>query len=55
MIEVIERCMADRLNTDWKAQLKEWIPSYGESLIDNGELLNRTRENTLSILGLGKA
>ncbi len=54
MIEVIERCMADRLNTDWKAQLKEWIPSYGESLIDNGELLNRTRENTLSILGLGK-
>jgi malate dehydrogenase (quinone) len=55
MIEVIERCMSDRLNADWKTQLKQWIPSYGESLIDNGELLKRTRKNTLSVLGLTKA
>ncbi|MAA71056.1 MAG: malate dehydrogenase (quinone) [Bermanella sp.] len=55
MIEVIERCMAERLDTDWKARLKEWVPSYGESLVENGELLNRTRENTLRVLGLAKA
>ncbi|MGK0444178.1 MAG: malate dehydrogenase (quinone) [Bermanella sp.] len=55
MVEVIERCMAERLDTDWQARLKEWIPSYGESLIENGELLNRTRENTLRVLGLAKA
>ncbi|CCK75683.1 Malate:quinone oxidoreductase [Oleispira antarctica RB-8] len=60
MIEVIERCMAERLNSgsqsaDWQVRLKEWIPSYGESLIENGELLNRTREKTLRTLGLAKA
>ncbi len=55
MIEVIERCMSKRLNADWKTQLKEWIPSYGESLIENGELLKRTRKNTLSVLGLAKS
>ena len=55
MIEVIERCMSKRLNADWKTQLKEWIPSYGESLIENGELLKRTRKNTLSVLGLTKS
>jgi malate dehydrogenase (quinone) len=59
MIEVIERCLSDRLNTrgpdaDWQARLKEWIPSYGESLIDDGELLERTRDNTLRVLGLVK-
>ncbi len=59
MIEVIERCLADKLSADdqdtsWQARLKEWIPSYGESLIDNGELLTRTREQTLSVLGLAK-
>ena len=55
MIEVIERCMTDRLDEGWQTQLKEWIPSYGESLIEDDELLNRTRENTLSVLGLSKA
>jgi malate dehydrogenase (quinone) len=57
MIEVIERCLAERLNAraqgaDWQARLKEWIPSYGESLIEDGELLNRTRAKTLRVLGL---
>ena len=55
MIEVIERCMNDRLSTDWQTQLKQWIPSYGESLIENSELLKSTRKNTLSTLSLGEA
>jgi malate dehydrogenase (quinone) len=60
MIEVIERCMAERMTsgspeTNWRARLKEWIPSYGESLIEDGELLNHTRKKTLLVLGLDKA
>lgn len=55
MVEVIERCMADRLSADWKVQLKEWIPSYGESLIDNEALLKQTRSHTLQVLGLNKS
>jgi len=54
MIEVVERCMADRLEGDWKARLKEWVPSYGESLVENAELLGRIRQSTLSVLGLKK-
>ncbi len=53
MIDVIEKCFKDRLeNGDWKARLKEMIPSYGESLVDDGELLKRVRQNTLTTLEL---
>jgi malate dehydrogenase (quinone) len=53
MVDVIERCFADRLENDgWKAKLKEMIPSYGESLIENAELLRTVRENTLTTLKL---
>ena len=52
MIEVIERCFSTRLNTGWEARLKELVPSYGESLIDNADLLARVRSHTLSKLGL---
>ena len=52
MIEVIERCFADRLNNGWRARLQELVPSYGESLVDNSDLLARIRPNTLSSLKL---
>jgi len=53
MIDVIERCFADRLENDqWKAKLKAMIPSYGESLIEDAQLLNRVRADTLSTLKL---
>ncbi|WLQ15770.1 malate dehydrogenase (quinone) [Hahella aquimaris] len=55
MVDVIERCFKDRLSSaDWNAKLKEMIPSYGESLVDNAELLHRVRSRTLSVLGLDK-
>lgn len=54
MIEVLEKCFASRMQGEWKAGLKKMIPSYGESLIDNAELLKQTRERTLSVLGLKK-
>ena len=53
MVDVIERCFADRLESgDWKAKLKTMIPSYGESLIDDAKLLSDVRELTLSTLQL---
>lgn len=53
MVDVIERCFSDRLESDnWKAKLKEMIPSYGESLIDDAKLLTSVREMTLSTLKL---
>ena len=55
MVEVIERCLANRLNHDWQTRLKQWIPTYGQSLVDDAELLHRTREMTLHTLGLVSA
>jgi len=55
MVDVIEKCFADRLENDgWKAKLKEMIPSYGESLIDDAELLHKVRAQTLDTLKLNK-
>ncbi len=55
MIEVIERCFASRLTGDWQARLKELVPSYGESLVNDADLLARVREHTLSTLKLTSA
>jgi malate dehydrogenase (quinone) len=53
MIDVLERCFSDSLeNKGWKERLKEMIPSYGESLVDNAELLRTVREDTLTTLEL---
>jgi malate dehydrogenase (quinone) len=53
MIQVIERCLAGRLlASNWQASLKELVPSYGESLINDAALLQRVRQRTLATLGL---
>lgn len=53
MLDVIERCFADKVQTpEWQAKLKEMIPSYGQSLATNGELAEATRERTGEILKL---
>ncbi len=52
MIEVLERCFKDKMQSEWKARLKEIIPSYGEDLKTNEGLLNSIREHTLSTLKL---
>jgi malate dehydrogenase (quinone) len=53
MIEVIERCFAERVKSDdWQKKLKVMIPSYGQSLDENEELLHAVRERTLATLGL---
>ncbi len=53
IINVIERCFGTKLNSGgWKAELKEIIPFYGESLIDNVDLCRRVRADTAAVLGL---
>ena len=52
MIGVVERCFSARLNSGWQARLKELVPSYGESLIENADLLYRIRPENLKKLGL---
>ena len=53
MIDVLERCFAAQLNSaDWQQKLKQLVPSYGESLIENAGLLKATRARTLKTLKL---
>lgn len=52
MIGVIERCFSARLSEGWQARLKELVPSYGESLVEDAELLNRIRPQNLRKLEL---
>lgn len=53
MIQVIERCFSDQIKTDqWQSKIKSLIPSYGESLIDNSQLLAQVRSRTLHLLNL---
>jgi malate dehydrogenase (quinone) len=53
MLEVIDRCFKQRAKAAaWKHKLKEMIPSYGESLDENVELLHEVRKRTLDTLKL---
>jgi len=53
MLELIEKCFADRVKTSqWQAKLKEMIPSYGQSLAHDEALAIATRKRTHEILGL---
>jgi malate dehydrogenase (quinone) len=51
MLQVIERCFADKLKTGgWAAKLKEMIPSYGQSLAENAALCQQVRADTAAVL-----
>ncbi len=53
MLNVIERCFPSKVNTQkWQQKLKELVPSYGESLIENAELLQSIRQHTKQTLKL---
>lgn len=53
MLNVLEQCFADQLASEqWQKALKEIVPSYGQSLVENGELLKEIRQYTLETLGL---
>lgn len=51
--EILEKCFADKLKSDdWKEKIKEMIPTYEKSLIDDAELCRKTRKKTAEVLGL---
>jgi malate dehydrogenase (quinone) len=51
MLQVIERNFPEELRpAGWSVKLKEMIPSYGQSLIDNAALCQRVRAETADIL-----
>ncbi|WP_394348132.1 malate:quinone oxidoreductase [Pontibacter mangrovi] len=53
MLGLLERCFMHRMNTEeWQKKLKEMIPSYGQSLADDPELLERVRSYSSEVLGL---
>ena len=53
MISIIEECFAERMQkSNWVEKLKQMIPSYGESLATNSDLLRSVRAQTLETLQL---
>ena len=53
MIHVLERCFSVQLNSaTWQQKMKQLVPSFGESLIENADLLKQVRKRTLSTLNL---
>ncbi|MFJ7667171.1 malate:quinone oxidoreductase [Lysinibacillus sp. NPDC097195] len=53
MLEVIKKCFPQQAN-EWEPKLKEMIPSYGISLLQNPELLEEVHASTAETLGLNK-
>lgn len=53
MLSLLQRCFPERFNTDTcQAKIKEMIPSYGESLGENSQMLHEVRTMTSEILGI---
>lgn len=52
MIDVIDKCLSTRLSQGWQERLKGLVPSYGESLMNNADLLNKIRPAVLRNLDI---
>ena len=53
MLQVIERSFPEKLKTaGWSSKLKQMIPSYGQSLIENTALCLQVRAETAAVLNL---
>ncbi|KZR58046.1 malate:quinone oxidoreductase [Pseudobacillus badius] len=53
MLEVLQRCFPQHMG-EWEAKIKEMIPSYGMSLMQNPELLEEVHASTAQTLGLSE-
>src|SRR4030081_783780 len=52
-VSVLEKCFADELTASaWLPKLKEIIPSYGASLIEDAELCQHVRAETAQVLNI---
>ncbi|AKO53778.1 malate:quinone oxidoreductase [Marinobacter psychrophilus] len=53
MLDVLQRCFPEKMKTpEWQARMKVLVPSYGQSLEEDEELLLKVRERTLTTLKL---
>lgn len=53
MLDVLQRCFAGQVaSTEWQDKLRELIPSYGKSLVEDAALLKAVRSRTLEWLEL---
>lgn len=52
ILQVIEECFADELADEWMDKVKEMIPSYGISIVEDTDLFLAIRKDTLSTLKL---
>lgn len=52
MLEVMNKCFPQHIK-DWEPKIKQMIPSYGVSLLDNLELLQQVDKSTTESLRLG--
>ncbi len=53
MLEVLEKCFPQHMK-EWEPKLKEMIPSYGMSLMENPELIHDIQTSTAQTLGLSE-
>lgn len=54
MSAMLLKCFAERAKAEnWKGRLKAILPSFGEDLTEDPDLLKRTRERCDHVLGLG--
>ncbi|MEK4538137.1 malate:quinone oxidoreductase [Peribacillus sp. FSL K6-1552] len=53
MLEVMRKCFPQHLK-EWEPKLKEMIPSYGVSLVENPELFRELLTSTAQALGLNE-
>lgn len=53
MLEVINKCFPQH-KKEWEPKIKEMIPSYGQSLLKNPELLKEVHTSTAKALGLSE-
>lgn len=51
MLEVLQKCFPERMQ-EWESKIKEMIPSYGVSLVENPELFEKIHTSTAKTLGL---
>jgi malate dehydrogenase (quinone) len=53
MLELLEKCFPQRM-FEWEPKIKEMIPSFGVSLMNNPELLKEIQTTTAETLGLSE-
>ena len=51
MLEILNKCFPQNIK-EWEPKLKEMIPSYGLSMLENSELMHEIQTSTARTLGL---